>query len=160
MTDRTGPDEAARVRLGARGDTEADVLAELADDPSVTVRATLALNTGAPAPVNSALSSDRDERVRILLARKLAALVPGLSATDQTQLYRETWSTLTALVEDEAVRVRAVHTRRGLSSGCSKTSAHRDRPSTSSAAHQPGRSIRRSQPAQQARRLRRSVKCG
>ena len=61
-------------------------LVELADDPSVTVRAALALNTAAPAPVNDGLAHDRDERVRILLARKLAALVPSLSAPDQARL--------------------------------------------------------------------------
>ena len=49
-----------------------------------------------------------DERVRILLARKLAALVPTLSAPDQARLSRETWDTLKALVADETARVRAV----------------------------------------------------
>jgi uncharacterized protein (DUF2336 family) len=101
-------DEAARVRLGAGTDTRADVLIDLAGDPSVTVRAALALNAAAPARVNDDLASDRDERVRILLARKLAVLVPGLSSVDQARLYRETWDTLKALVADEAVRVRAV----------------------------------------------------
>ena len=74
--------EAARVRLAAGAGTEADVLTDLADDPSVTVRAALALNTAAPASVNGGLARDRDDRVRILLARKLAALVPTLSAPD------------------------------------------------------------------------------
>ena len=78
--------------------TRADVLVELADDPSVTVRAAVALNAAAPAQVNDALARDHDERVRILLARKLAALVPGLSAIDQARLYQETWDTLKALV--------------------------------------------------------------
>ena len=44
--------------------------------------------------------------MRLLLARKLAALAPSLSAVDQAKLHRETWETLTALVADEAVRVR------------------------------------------------------
>ena len=101
-------DEAARVRLAAGAGTEADVLTDLADDPSVTVRAALALNTAAPAPVNDGLARDRDERVRILLARKLAALVPTLSAPDQARLSQETWDTLKALVADETARVRAV----------------------------------------------------
>ncbi len=112
MRDESGPaptaDEAARVRLGAGTATKADVLIDLADDPLITVRAALALNTTAPAPVNDKLASDPDERVRILLARKLATLVPGLSAVDQTRLYQETWETLKALTVDEAVRVRAV----------------------------------------------------
>jgi uncharacterized protein (DUF2336 family) len=102
------PDQSVRVRLGAGAGTTADVLVELADDPSVTVRAALALNTAAPALANNVLARDRDERVRILLARKLTALAPGLSPAEHAQLYRETWNTLAALVADEAARVRAV----------------------------------------------------
>jgi uncharacterized protein (DUF2336 family) len=101
-------DEAVRVRLGARAETQPDVLADLARDPSVTVRASLALNAAAPSRANEALANDSDERVRILLARKLAALMPGLSTTDQARLYDDTWNTLRKLVADEAVRVRAI----------------------------------------------------
>ena len=105
---RITADEAARVRLAAGAGTDADVLTDLIDDPSVTVRAALALNSAAPALVNGGLVRDQDERVRILLARKLAALVPTLSAPDQARLSRETWDTLKALVADETARVRAV----------------------------------------------------
>ena len=106
--DRVPADEAARVRLAACACTEAHVLTDLIDDPSVTVRATLALNTASPASVNNGLARDCDERVRILLARKLAALMPTLSAPDQAKLSQETWQTLQALVADETARVRAV----------------------------------------------------
>ncbi len=105
---RVAADEAARVRLAAGAGTDADVLTHLAEDPSVTVRAALALNAAAPARVNGGLVRDSDERVRILLARKLAALLPTLSAPDQARLSRETWDTLKALVADETARVRAV----------------------------------------------------
>ena len=54
------PDQAARVRLGAGAGTTADVLVELADDPSITVRAALALNAAAPAQANDVLARDRD----------------------------------------------------------------------------------------------------
>jgi uncharacterized protein (DUF2336 family) len=101
-------DEAARVRLGADAAAKADVLIDLANDRSVTVRAALALNAAAPGRANEQLARDGDERVRLLLARKLAALLPGLSGADQARLHRETWETLNALVADEAVRVRAV----------------------------------------------------
>ncbi len=101
-------DEAARVRLGAGTATKADVLIDLANDTSVTVRAALALNTAVPPQVNETLAGDNDERVRILLARKLTALVPGLSAAEHARLHQETWNTLKALVADEAVRVRAI----------------------------------------------------
>jgi uncharacterized protein (DUF2336 family) len=103
----TMPDEAVRVRLGASTATEPAVLRDLVDDSSVTVRAALALNPAAPLHINHALTRDSDERVRILLARKLACLAPSLSAADQTRLYAETWATLSELVADEAVRVRA-----------------------------------------------------
>jgi uncharacterized protein (DUF2336 family) len=46
--------------------------------------------------------------VRILLAKKLVTLLPSLSLADQARAYQETWATLTDLVADEAVRVRAI----------------------------------------------------
>ncbi|MEJ0016854.1 MAG: DUF2336 domain-containing protein [Acetobacteraceae bacterium] len=101
-------DEATRVRLGAGNATAPDILAGLADDPSVTVRAALALNNAVPGHVNQALANDRDERVRMLLARKLASLVPGMPPAEQTRLYQEIWATLHALAADEAARVRGI----------------------------------------------------
>jgi hypothetical protein len=101
-------DEASRVRLAAGTETDPDVLIDLATDSSVTVRAAVALNGAAPGRVNGLLAKDSDERVRILLARKLTALVPGLSQAERAQLYQETWDTLNMLVADEATRVRAV----------------------------------------------------
>ncbi len=107
LSDATvSPGEVARVRLGASTATGSDELQRLARDPSVTVRAVLAINPAAPPQANETLARDTDERVRLLLARKLAALAPSLSAVDQAKLHRETWETLTALVADEAVRVR------------------------------------------------------
>ena len=104
---RSGENEARQVKLGASASTKPDVLLDLANDPSVTVRAALALNPAAPAQANDILANDRDEKVRLLLARKLTALLPSLSATEQAQLYQETWETLSRLVSDEAARVRA-----------------------------------------------------
>ncbi|MGA3401354.1 MAG: DUF2336 domain-containing protein [Acetobacteraceae bacterium] len=101
------PDEVKRVRQGADEHAEPEVLQMLATDRSVTVRAALALNPASPSQVNRALAQDPDERVRILLARRLAGLVPGLAAEEQVRLQRQTYETLTALVTDAAVRVRA-----------------------------------------------------
>lgn len=100
-------DEATRVRLCASPTTSAIVLQSLASDPSPIVRATLAMNPAAPPQVDRALAHDADERVRILLARKLAALAPSLSGDAQVRLQRQALETLTTLVQDEAVRVRA-----------------------------------------------------
>ncbi|WP_428485785.1 DUF2336 domain-containing protein [Rhodopila sp.] len=99
-------DEAARVRQSANTATGADILQDLAQDPSATVRATVALNPSAPALANTILASDRDERVRALLGRKLAALAPNLNDVAHQCLRQQTVETLTALVADEAARVR------------------------------------------------------
>jgi uncharacterized protein (DUF2336 family) len=101
------PDEAKRVRQGADGCAGPEVLRALATDQSVTVRAALALNAAAPFQVNRALAQDPDERVRILLARRLAGLLPGLAAEEQVQLQRQTYEMLSVLVTDAAMRVRA-----------------------------------------------------
>lgn len=103
----TPPDEAARVRLGANPATPAATLLHLAADPSVTVRAAVAMNLGASGAVDRVLAEDGDERVRILLARKVAGLMPDLTGAEQARLRQQALETLTALVADEAVRVRA-----------------------------------------------------
>lgn len=103
-----GDTEGKRVRSSAGQRTEPAVLRNLARDPSVTVRAALAMNPAAPVDVNNALACDRDGKVRLLLASKLAALVPGLSQANQAMLYEQTWGTLAILVEDEVTRIRAI----------------------------------------------------
>jgi len=101
-----GANEAARVRLGAAPDTAPDILRSLASDPAVTVRAAVAMNPAAAGDVDMVLARDRDERVRTLLARKLASLVPGLADADRDALRERALATLHQLVSDEAVRVR------------------------------------------------------
>jgi hypothetical protein len=106
-SEEAGPDEAARVRLSANVATPTDLLLRMALDPSVTVRAALALNPSAPPLALGALARDVDDRVRALLARKLAVLAPCLTATEQHRLNQQTIAALTHLVADTAVRVRA-----------------------------------------------------
>jgi uncharacterized protein (DUF2336 family) len=100
-------DEAARVRLGAAAGTPADILLKLALDPSVMVRTALAVNPATPPTILGVLARDADERVRALLASRLAALAPGLSEGEQSRLNKQTIEALEHLVEDTAVRVRA-----------------------------------------------------
>ena len=102
-----GLEEAARVRLGTATDTPPDLLQDLAGDPAVTVRAAVAMNAAAPAHADDLLAADQDERVRTLLGRKLASLVPDAGSPYRRQLEGQALRTLAALVEDEAVRVRA-----------------------------------------------------
>ncbi len=100
-------DEVTRVRLSAKRDTAPRVLHALAADASVTVRAALAMNPATPVETNAILARDGDARVRALLARKLGALAPSLSAGAMTRLRQETLAALTSLAEDETARVRA-----------------------------------------------------
>jgi uncharacterized protein (DUF2336 family) len=99
-------EERARVRLGAAADTPPALLLELAADPRVTVRAAVAMNQAAPAQVDTLLAGDADERVRTLLARKLASLLPGLPDSQRSRLGDAAIATLAGLVEDTALRVR------------------------------------------------------
>ena len=102
-----GLEEAARVRLGAATDTAPDMLRELARDASVTVRAAVAMNLAAPEHVDQLLAADQDERVRTLLGRKLASLIPDMTASQRSALEARALAMLATLVDDEAVRVRA-----------------------------------------------------
>jgi uncharacterized protein (DUF2336 family) len=60
-----------------------------------------------PPEVDRVLATDADERVRVLLARKLAALSGTLLEPDRERLSRQARVMLAHLVEDEAERVRA-----------------------------------------------------
>ena len=100
-------DEAHRVRLGAHVETAPHVLTGLAADPSVTVRAALAMNPATPPAAIDLLVRDSDVRVRALLAKRLAALMPSLDEAAQSQIYPQVMAALSQLVEDEASRVRA-----------------------------------------------------
>src|ERR1700761_7577381 len=72
-------DEAARVRRGASASTSPDVLQALAKDPSVTVRASVALNPALPNHLTAVLAADADARGRAIIGRKLASLAPDLT---------------------------------------------------------------------------------
>jgi uncharacterized protein (DUF2336 family) len=100
-------DEATRVRQGASPGTSPDILRTLATDPSVTVRASLAMNPALPPQVTAVLASDADARVRSIIGRKLASLTPDLSGQDRERVQQDAVANLTALVADAALRVRA-----------------------------------------------------
>jgi len=100
--------ESSRVRLASSTYTPGHVLSQLARDPAVTVRAAVAMNPACSPHLDHAISQDRDERVRALLGRKLALLMPSLSGDENVQTCEQVQVTLTALAMDTAVRVRAV----------------------------------------------------
>ena len=99
-------DEATRVRQSVSASTSPDVLRMLASDPSVTVRASLALNPALPDCVSAILAEDTDARVRAILNRKLSTLTPNLSNDDRQRVQRDAVANLTAMVADAALRVR------------------------------------------------------
>ncbi len=101
------PDLAARVRLAAAGDSSADLLNSLASDKAVTVRAAVALNPVTPASTQRTLADDPDPRVRALVARRLATIVGETRLPPGPAPNPYVIETLTHLVEDAAVRVRA-----------------------------------------------------
>lgn len=98
-------DEARCVRLGTGPGTAPEVLRGLAQSGSVTVRAAVAMNAAAPPDADQLLARDNDERVRALLARKLAGQVADGTGPDRAE--RPLQETLAALVADKAIRVRA-----------------------------------------------------
>ena len=99
-------DEATRVRLAARATTSAATLHILAQDPAVTVRAAVAMNPVYAPEAARHLMTDKDDRVRALLADKVARLLPGLSGQEHRLAYDHVHSTLLALAGDTAIRVR------------------------------------------------------
>ena len=92
-----------RVKLAASPTTPADILCFLARDDAITVRAAVALNPSVGPTANQRLAGDGDERVRLLVARKLAT---SLSAPAEAALRERTLGILSTLVRDEAVRIR------------------------------------------------------
>ena len=107
LADLPHADEASRVRIGSSPQTSPDILYSLASDPSVTVRAAVAINRATPANADHLLAQDTDARVRTLLARKLTSLIPNVPESQRDQIQVQALATLSALVEDEAERVRA-----------------------------------------------------
>ena len=105
-TAQIGGDERIRVRLGAAADTAQAVLLRLATDPAPTVRAAVAMNPAASGAVNQVLAGDGDARIRALLARKLAAILPAMPIAARDRMQAQALATLESLVADEAVRVR------------------------------------------------------
>ena len=98
---------AARVRAASSRDGSAESLGPLLTDPEVTVRAALAVNPALPLPHARELAHDPDERVRALLARRLASLLPTLAAPDCARLLDQAMDALNRLANDEVARVRA-----------------------------------------------------
>ena len=97
-----------RFELATRADARPEVLYFLAADASADVRRAVAENPAAPRRADQILASDSDEEVRIVLARKIGKLVPGLNAIESERLQDLTFGVLTALARDQLPRVRRI----------------------------------------------------
>ena len=98
----------ARLTLAAETGVDAEVLDFLSRDEDADVRLLVAGNPEAPASANKRLASDPVEAVRIELARKIARLVPRLSAAERDNLARAAVEVMETLASDTAVAVRAI----------------------------------------------------
>lgn len=107
MAGTRADDVEARVRLGASADAAPALLERLAADRAVTVRAAVAMNPQTPRCADALLAIDEDERVRRLLGRKLALLLPEIPPSGRDPQQDHTLRLLHGMIEDAAVRVRA-----------------------------------------------------
>jgi uncharacterized protein (DUF2336 family) len=99
--------EAERAELAALPDTPPELLFFLGADRSAVVRARVASNRATPPQADRVLARDEDPKVRELLARRIAALAPGLGPGTADRLRRMAWETLCLLAEDAVASVRA-----------------------------------------------------
>jgi len=101
-------DTAAKRALAARTDLEPEMLYYLAHDADTSTRASVAANGKTPHQANAILADDDDTGVREELARKIARLLPDLSAQDTHKLRDQTLDLMEKLARDQAPRVRAI----------------------------------------------------
>lgn len=99
---------AAQNELAGRTDVGDDVLDYLAREGAPATRRAVAANLAAPAHSNRYLADDGDEDVRAELARKIARLMPGLSAREAEHVRALTIETLERLAADQVPRIRAI----------------------------------------------------
>lgn len=98
---------AERAALARRTATAPEILYFLAGDGDAGVRAAVAANPTTPPQADRRLKSDDDEAVRVALAAKLAPAAPQFAAAPADKLRRMAFETLSDLVRDTAVQVRA-----------------------------------------------------
>ena len=101
-------DAAARERLATRVDVQPEVLYFLAEDESPAVRRAIARNEATPRQADALLANDRDDEVRVILARKIARLAPELKPDQQSLVQNLTLDVLQQLARDQLPRVRQI----------------------------------------------------
>jgi uncharacterized protein (DUF2336 family) len=102
------PDVKVRREIAHSRTARPEILYSLATDRAAVVRRAIAATARTPAHADMLLVRDPDEAVRADLARKVAALLPDLTADEQSQARERVIEMVTALARDTAVRVRQV----------------------------------------------------
>ncbi|HEX2114150.1 MAG TPA: DUF2336 domain-containing protein [Alphaproteobacteria bacterium] len=107
---RLAADPDIQVRRGVARSRSArpEILYYLATDSAASVRREIAANERTPAQADLLLVRDPDEAVRADLARKVSALLPNLTADEQSQARERVIEMVSTLARDAAVRVRQV----------------------------------------------------
>lgn len=101
------PDQKARLTLASNSQTSQEILYYLAaHDPDPAVRSAVIGNKSTPVQAATILASDKDEDVRLLLAKRLVHLLPTLSLDRHSQLYAYCVQALGTLALDEVLKIR------------------------------------------------------
>jgi len=98
--------ESACQELAAHKDAPPEALYYLASQGSPTVRRAVAANPSTPAHANRQLADDKDDDVRVELARKIGQLLPNLPSSYTKHMRDLTIATLERLARDTLPRVR------------------------------------------------------
>lgn len=99
--------EKDRLMLARDVSTSQEILYYLADkDPSTAVRRAAAGNPSTPLQAAPILSKDKDEDVRLIIARRLVKILPPLSQDKYSQLYAFAVQSLGMLALDEVLKIR------------------------------------------------------
>ncbi len=101
-------DPAVRRRVAEYPKTRPELLYFLAADAAAEVRKAIATNAGTPRQADLLLAKDREVAVRGAVARKIARLLPDLSADQASQIERLTVECLETLARDQATEVRGI----------------------------------------------------
>ncbi|MCC6920315.1 MAG: DUF2336 domain-containing protein [Alphaproteobacteria bacterium] len=94
--------------LADKTGVEPEILYYLAEDADTEVRRRVARNSATPALADKLLSTDSDEDVRAILARKVARLMPNLPQEQSVRVRELVVETLERLADDQVPRVRAI----------------------------------------------------
>jgi uncharacterized protein (DUF2336 family) len=83
-----------------------EILYLLASNQSDAVRSAVAANKSTPVHAAGIIAKDKNADVRLLLASRVAQLLPSLTGPEQAQLYAFAVQALGTLVQDEVTQVR------------------------------------------------------